>query len=83
MQESNTTKVKSEVALEVMRLLDEAGIEIPFPQRDLRLRAVDADAAATLLGPNGTGEVMSRNTAYELESSLALDEGKGAATSKE
>ena len=42
MQESNTVKVKSEVALEVMRLLHEAGIEIPFPQRDLRLRSVDA-----------------------------------------
>ncbi len=39
--------------LEVMRLLDEAGIEIPFPQRDLRLRSVDASAAATLLSPNG------------------------------
>ena len=50
MQESNTVKVKSEVALEVMRLLDEADIEIPFPQRDLRLRAVDAEAAAALSG---------------------------------
>ena len=50
MQESNTTKVNSEVALEVMRLLSEAGIEIPFPQRDLRLRAVDAQAAAALSG---------------------------------
>ena len=83
MQESNTVKVKSEVALEVMRLLDEAGIEIPFPQRDLRLRAVDADAAATLLSPNGAGEVLTKNAAHELESSLALDESKSAATSKE
>jgi potassium-dependent mechanosensitive channel len=41
MQESNATKVKSEVALVAMELLDQAGIEIPFPQRDLRLRAVD------------------------------------------
>ena len=48
MQESNTVKVKSEVALEVMRQLEEAGVEIPFPQRDLRLRAVDAEAAAAL-----------------------------------
>ena len=48
MQESNTVKVKSEVALEVMCLLDKAGIEIPFPQRDLRLRSVDAQAAAAL-----------------------------------
>ena len=48
MQESNVVKVKSEVALEVMRLLDEADVEIPFPQRDLRLRSVDAQAAAAL-----------------------------------
>jgi len=48
MQESNTPKVKSDVALEVMRLFAEAGIEIPFPQRDLRLRSVDAEAAAAL-----------------------------------
>ncbi len=48
MQESNIVKVKSEVALEVMRLLEEAGIEIPFPQRDLRLRSVDAQAASAL-----------------------------------
>ncbi len=50
MQESNTVKVMSQVALEVMRLLAEAGIEIPFPQRDLRLRSVDAQAAAALSG---------------------------------
>jgi len=48
MQESNTVKVMSQVALEVMCLLDKAGIEIPFPQRDLRLRSVDAQAAAAL-----------------------------------
>jgi len=53
MQESNTVKVNSQVALEVMRLLEEAGIEIPFPQRDLRLRAVDAEAAAALSGNDG------------------------------
>ena len=45
MQESNTVKVKSEVALEVMRLLNEAGIEIPYPQRDLHLRGVDANGS--------------------------------------
>jgi small-conductance mechanosensitive channel len=56
MQESNTVRVKSEVALEVMRLLAEAGIEIPFPQRDLRLRAVDAEAAAALAGEHAERE---------------------------
>jgi len=53
-QESNLTRVKSEVALAAMELLDEAGIEIPFPQRDLRLRAVAPDAAAALQSPNGS-----------------------------
>ncbi len=72
MQESNTVKVKSEVALEVMRLLDEAGIEIPFPQRDLRLRAVDADAAATLLSPNGNALAASDDR--KLPASFAQDE---------
>ena len=70
MQESNTVKVKSEVALEVMRLLDEAGIEIPFPQRDLRLRAVDANAAATLLTPNG--DALTAGNDRELPASLVL-----------
>ena len=52
MQESNAVKINSEVALAAMRLLDDAGIEIPFPQRDLRLRSVDP-AAAELLSPDG------------------------------
>ncbi len=72
MQESNTVKVKSEVALEVMRLLDEAGIEIPFPQRDLRLRAGDANAAATLLAPNG--DALTASNDRELPASFAQDE---------
>jgi small-conductance mechanosensitive channel len=56
MQESNTVRVMSEVALEIMRLLAEAGIEIPYPQRDLRLRSVDAAAAAALSGDVGERE---------------------------
>jgi len=48
MQADSVTQVKSEVALAVWELLSEAGIEIPFPQRDLRLRSVDPDAAALL-----------------------------------
>jgi potassium efflux system protein len=54
MQESNALKVKSEVALSAMDLLDQAGIEIPFPQRDLRLRSIDAEAAAALWAENGS-----------------------------
>ena len=48
MQENNGVKIKSEVALAVMQLLDDAGIEIPFPQRDLHLRSVDQNAAGLL-----------------------------------
>lgn len=62
MQESNGTKVKSEVALEVMRLLAEAGIEIPFPQRDLHLRGVDPNAAGLLAG-NGAQSLSLDNDA--------------------
>ncbi len=50
MQESNVTRVKSEVALTAMQSFDDANIEIPFPQRDLRLRSVDPAAAEALSG---------------------------------
>jgi potassium-dependent mechanosensitive channel len=60
MQESNVVKVKSEVALEVMRLFADAGIEIPFPQRDLHLRGVDPTATG-LLTENGAKSVSSEN----------------------
>jgi len=32
---------KSQVSIAVFRALSEAGIEVPVPQRDLRLRVVD------------------------------------------
>ena len=80
MQESNTIRVKSEVALAVMQLLDEAGIEIPFPQRDLRLRAVDATAAATLLSPNGSAPLTTGNGNEGADSSVAREKGKGITT---
>ncbi len=46
MQENNGLQITSEVAITAMRLLEDAGIEIPFPQRDLHVRSVDAAAAA-------------------------------------
>lgn len=49
MQENNGLLITSEVALEVMRLLDDAGIEVPLPQRDLHLRTVDPGAAGLLV----------------------------------
>jgi len=41
-------RVSSDLLVAVNHALGEAGIEIPFPQRDLHLRSVDADAAERL-----------------------------------
>ena len=48
-------RVSSDLLVGVNAALAEAGIEIPFPQRDLHLRSVDADAAKTLSGPVAGG----------------------------
>jgi small-conductance mechanosensitive channel len=47
-------QTRSELAMAVSRALAEAGIEIPFPQRDLHLRSVDGKLA-TLLRGEGEG----------------------------
>ena len=44
MQDSNWYRVRSEIAMAVMKSLEQLGIEIPFPQRDLHLRNVDDGA---------------------------------------
>ncbi len=43
-------ELKSEVAIRVSSALRDAGIEVPFPQRDLHLRSFDAGAAEALSG---------------------------------
>ena len=48
MQENNGLLITSEVALAAMQMFDDAGIEIPFPQRDLHVRSVDPAAAGLL-----------------------------------
>ena len=42
--------LRSQIALDIHRALREAGIEIPFPQRDLHLRSVDPAAGRALAG---------------------------------
>ena len=42
--------VISDLTVSINRKLKEAGIEIPFPQRDLHLRSADVEAARTLRG---------------------------------
>jgi len=58
MQENNPLQITSEVALAAMQMLEEAGIEIPFPQRDLHVRSVDP-AAAELLQADGRNSLHS------------------------
>ncbi len=43
-------RVKTELNLGIHDALKEAGIEIPFPQRDLHLRSVDGEAGRALSG---------------------------------
>ncbi|HMU61697.1 MAG TPA: mechanosensitive ion channel [Gemmatimonadales bacterium] len=47
---ANVAILRSAVTIAVNNALVAAGIEIPFPQRDLHLRSVDAPAAAQLRG---------------------------------
>ena len=61
MQDSNWIRVRSDIAMAVMKCLEDAGIEIPFPQRDLHLRTIPAGAATpeltdSVLGNNGNEE---------------------------
>jgi len=44
-------RVRSEILHAVAEALNTAGIEIPFPQRDLHLRSIDAKAAKSLRPP--------------------------------
>jgi small-conductance mechanosensitive channel len=47
--------IPSQLRVAAHRALSEAGIEIPFPQRDLHLRSVDSEAAVRLAGGQPEG----------------------------
>lgn len=64
MQENNGLLITSEVALCAMQMLEDAGIEIPFPQSDLHLRSIDPAVAAALPSRNGALGVRD-DSAYE------------------
>ena len=56
-------QLQSDVAIAVATALREANIEIPFPQRDLRVRAVDGSMANTATAAS-TVDVPKRNAAW-------------------
>jgi potassium-dependent mechanosensitive channel len=49
-------QLKSDVSVAVGKALADAGIEIPFPQRDLHVRSIDGSAAAALSPPKAKAE---------------------------
>ena len=58
----NWWRVSSEVTVAVSDAIKEAGIEIPFPQRDLHIRSVDSNAVRekieeAVAGSDGEGSV--------------------------
>ncbi len=65
MQENNGLLITSEVAMDAMRMFEDAGIEIPFPQRDLRLRALDPAAASALMTAETNGLLSPPEPSYE------------------
>ena len=50
----NFYRVQSDLSVQISDALDRAGIEIPFPQRDLHLRSIDEPAARILKGTERT-----------------------------
>ena len=50
-QSTNYRRVQSELTLAVNAALVEAGIEIPFPQRDLHVRSADSSAGELVAEP--------------------------------
>jgi small-conductance mechanosensitive channel len=70
-------QLKSDVAILVAHALREAGIEIPFPQRDLHLRSIDSSLRSSLVaggdvlaGPKPANGNAARNPAVDEEQSL-------------
>ncbi|MBR9989860.1 MAG: mechanosensitive ion channel [Gemmatimonadetes bacterium] len=52
----NRLEVRSVILTEIQRRFNEAGIEIPFPQRDLHVRSVDPAALRALKAPGEAGD---------------------------
>lgn len=49
-------RIASDLSMAIGDALDAAGIEVPFPQRDLHLRSVDAEALAALAREGRAGD---------------------------
>jgi small-conductance mechanosensitive channel len=52
-QQDTWFQLQSDVTVAVAKALREAGIEIPFPQRDLHVRSIDASVAESVASNGG------------------------------
>jgi small-conductance mechanosensitive channel len=59
--------VRSALTVKVRAALDEAGIEVPMPQREFTLRGVPADAAASMAQPVTPGAPLTSQTPQTLQ----------------
>ena len=76
-RQDNWFQLKSDVTVAVARALAEAGIEIPFPQRDLHLRTVDASIAGQIL-PQGLPTAIDEKTAVPDKAATPPETDSGA-----
>jgi small-conductance mechanosensitive channel len=74
----NWLTFSSEITLEVHNALYKAGIEIPFPQRDLHLRSVDKNVPHLLKPPSGeSGQQSKTGLKSKVESSKSEKQKAG------
>lgn len=74
----NYLTIKSELSLAVHDALYAAGMEIPFPQRDLHLRSVEPQAAARLANQSGSETGSSGSESGSETGSSASGSGSGS-----
>jgi potassium efflux system protein len=64
-QQDTWFQLQSDVTVAVATALSEAGIEIPFPQRDIRVRSINASVAESVadtgVSPTSSGDVKERS----------------------
>jgi small-conductance mechanosensitive channel len=70
-------QIRSDLTVAVNRALAEAGIEIPFPQRDLHLRSVDAAAGRALREAEAPAEPASARESADALSGPADESSEG------
>jgi small-conductance mechanosensitive channel len=75
-------QLQSEVTVAVAKALREAGIEIPFPQRDLHVRSIDAPVGQSMFGGLSQSDSPARSTGSDSRSAAPQTRVAGGAGTK-